>query len=110
MCQMTGNNKYTPQSGSRGLDRLRHRSRNCRDTALLRHQIARLRAAGPADDLEAAVEVLDHGGAALDPVAAIDVATAAIIPDDRMMDMTADDAVDAVPLGFGRDCLLVMAD
>src|SRR5262245_28903650 len=98
-------------SGACGFYRLCHRGwRGNLHTALLRQQVARLRAAGPADDLEAAVEVLDHGGAALDPVAAVDVAAAGIIPDDRMMDMTADDAVDAVPPGFGRDCLLVMAD
>src|SRR5215475_4465651 len=77
--------------------------------ALLWRQLARLRA-GPANDLETAVEVLNHRGAALDPVAAIDIAAAGIIPDHRMMDMTADDAVHAVPFRFGRDCLLIVAD
>src|SRR5215470_10958288 len=92
-------------------DRLRHRGwSGGLHRGLLWHQVARLRAAGPTDDLKAAVEVLDHGGAAFDPVAAIDVAAAGIIPDHRMMDMTANDAVDAVPFGFGGDCLLVMAD
>src|SRR5262245_63718854 len=98
-------------SGACGFYRLCHRGwRGNLHTALLRQQVARLRAAGPGDDLEAAVEVLDHGGAALDPVAAIDVAAAGIIPNHRMMDVAADDAIDAVPLGFGCNCLLVVAD
>src|SRR5262245_8811951 len=92
------------------LDRgLRDRSRSV-DSVRFGQQVARLRAAGPADDLEAAVEVLHYGGTALDPVAAIDVAAAGIIPDYRMMDMTADDAVDAMPPGFSRNRLLVLAD
>src|SRR5262245_31408857 len=64
----------------------------------------------PADDLEATVEVLDHGGAAFDPVAAVDVAKSGIVADHRVMDMAADDAVDAVTLRFGRDRALVLAD
>src|SRR5262249_57152052 len=49
----------------------------------------------PPHDLELPVEVLDHRGAAFDPVAAIDVAQAEIVADHGMMDVAADDPVEA---------------
>src|SRR5262249_50856554 len=45
---------------------------------------------GPIHDLEPAVEMLDHGTAALHPVAAIDVADAEIVADRGVMDVAAD--------------------
>src|SRR5215475_10138973 len=57
---------------------------------LFQRQGVRLAVPRPADDLEATVEVLDHGSAAFDPVAAIDVAEAGVVADHRVMDMTAD--------------------
>src|SRR5262249_24824617 len=50
--------------------------------------LARQRAgADPPHDLELPVEMLDHRGAALDPVAAIDVAQAEIVADHGVMDV-----------------------
>src|SRR5262249_29487879 len=51
----------------------------------------------PPHDLELSVEMLDNRGAALDPVAAIDVAQAEIVADHGVMDVAADDAVEAAP-------------
>src|SRR5215510_8718879 len=65
----------------------------------------------PPHDLELSVEMLDHRGAAFDPVAAIDVAQAEIVADHGVMDMAANDAVEAAaPPGFGGECALVFAD
>ena len=72
--------------------------------------IAGGRAARPGDDLETAVVVLDHRGAAFHPVAAIDVADAVIVVDDGVMDVTADDAVGGVPTRLGHQRLLELAD
>ena len=47
----------------------------------------------PGDDLEPSIEMLDNGGATLDPITAIDVADAVFVMDRRVMDVTADDAV-----------------
>ena len=67
-------------------------------------------AVGPFDDLELAVVVLDHGGAALHPVAAIDVANAVVVVDDGMVDVPADHPVGGVPLRLGHQRLLELAD
>src|SRR5262249_58757925 len=40
---------------------------------------------GPPHDLEPTIEVLDHGGAGFDPIAAIDLAQPQIITDHRVM-------------------------
>src|ERR1700716_355244 len=55
----------------------------------------------PADDLQPAVMVLGDGGAALDPVAGIDVAAARQVDDVGVVDMAADD-----PVGAGAPCLV----
>ena len=49
-----------------------------------------------ADDLHAAVEMLDDGRAAFHPVAGVDVFDAVHVLDRGMVDVAADDAVDAV--------------
>src|SRR5215472_15537531 len=64
----------------------------------------------PPHDLELSVEMLDYRGAALDPVAAIDVAQAEIVADHGVMDVAADDAVEAAPPGFRGERALVFAD
>src|SRR5215475_9770942 len=65
----------------------------------------------PPHDLELSVEMLDHRGAAFDPVAAIDVAQAEIVADHGMMDVAADDPVEtAPPPGFRGERALVLPD
>ena len=54
--------------------------------------------------------MLGDRGAALDPVAAIDIADAEILVDRRVMDVAADDAVDAAALRLGSQRLLEGAD
>src|SRR5215831_8347873 len=49
----------------------------------------------PIDDLEPAVEMFDEGGAALDPIAVVAVEHAADLFDVGLMDVPADDAIDA---------------
>src|SRR5262249_47183023 len=62
-------------------------------------------------DVELAVEMVDHRGAALDPVAAINVAQAKIVADHGVMDVAANDAVEAAPPpGFRGERALVFAD
>jgi hypothetical protein len=51
----------------------------------------------PVNQLELAVVMLDERGAALDPVAAIAIENAAEIANFRVMDMAADNAIDAAP-------------
>ena len=64
----------------------------------------------PADDLHCAVEVLHKRGAAFDPVAAVEVVDSLETADRRIVNMPADDPVDAVlPCGL-RDAFLVVAD
>src|SRR5215475_9812485 len=76
----------------------------------LRGALATLRIPYPGDDLEMAVRVLDHGAAALDPVAAIDVADAVEFADRGVMDVAADDAGGGVALRLDRERLLECAD
>src|SRR5262249_30617740 len=60
---------------------------------------------------EPSVEILDHRRAAFHPVAAIDVAQAEIFADDGMVDVSADDSVDAAaPVRLGGQRLLVLSD
>src|SRR5947207_12168484 len=64
----------------------------------------------PFDDLEAAVKMLDEGGAAFDPIAVIeivDVVDHAVV---RGMDMAADDALGAALAGFAHHGVLEMRD
>src|SRR6516225_6252041 len=56
----------------------------------------------PGDDFEAPVGVLGKRRATFDPVAAIHVANAEILVNDRMVNMAADHAVDATPPRFFR--------
>src|SRR6516225_9355379 len=51
----------------------------------------------PPHDLELSVEMLDHRGAAFDPVAAIDVAQAEIVAHHGMMDVAPEDPVESAP-------------
>ena len=55
-------------------------------------------------------DVLDHDGAAFDPVAAIDVVHAADVAAGGMVDVAADDAVAAVAARLRRERLLEIAD
>ena len=64
----------------------------------------------PGDDLEMAVVVLDQRRAALDPVAAIHVADAALVADHRVVDVAADHAVGVVAPRLGGERLLERAD
>src|SRR5262249_56605524 len=52
---------------------------------------------GPPHDLELTIEVLDHGGAAFDPIATIDVAQPEIITDHGGMDVPAKDSLEGAP-------------
>ena len=58
----------------------------------------------------AAVVVLDHQRAGFDEVAGVDVSDAVDLADDRVMDMAADDPVDAAALGFAGKLALERAD
>src|SRR5262249_60504197 len=93
----------------------RRRSRMSLDRGGERHRrefpLARQRARpDPPHDLELSVEMLDHRGAAFDPVAAIDVAQAEIVADHGVMEVAANDAVEAPPPpGFPRQLPLVFA-
>src|SRR5580700_24231 len=55
---------------------------------------------GPIDDLEAAVEMLDQGGAAFHPVAVVAVKHPVELADLRVMNMAADDAVELAAAGL----------
>ena len=57
----------------------------------------------PAQDFQPAVTMLDHQRAGFDEVAGVDIGHAVDVADDRVMDMTADDAVDAAPPGFAGE-------
>ncbi len=54
------------------------------------------------DDLHAAVGVLDDGGAGIDPVAAVDVGHAVVLPDRGAVDVAADHSVHAA-IAHGAD-------
>ncbi len=66
---------------------------------------------GPPHDLEPSIEILDHRGAAFDPVATIDVAQCEIVADYGMMDVSANDPVEgATPPRFRGERPLVLPD
>src|SRR5262245_63124757 len=65
---------------------------------------------GPMHDFEPSVAMLDHGGTALHPVAAIDVADAEIVANRGVMDVAADHAVGCVVAGGVRERALELAD
>src|SRR5579883_1312869 len=65
---------------------------------------------GPAQDAQAAVEILDQRGAALDPVAVVAVEDAVDGADLGMVDMAAHHAVDAAAARFARHRALIVAD
>ena len=54
----------------------------------------------PIDNLEAAVEMLDKGGAAFHPIAVVQIVDAADHPVVRGMDMPANNALAAARMGF----------
>src|SRR5690606_2525090 len=88
---------------------------SCRPPPWQRHgrRTARIEDAAellPADDLHAAVEMLDDGGAALHPVAGIDVGETVEVAGGGGMDMAADDAVDAMSSRLGGKRCLEAAD
>ena len=64
----------------------------------------------PRDDLESPVGMLGQRRAALNPIAAIHVADAEILVDHRVMDMTANDTIDAMSLRFLGERLLECAN
>src|SRR6516165_4064004 len=59
--------------------------------------------ADPVDQLDPSVTVLDEGGTALYPVAVVAIENAAQIAHLGVVDMAADDAVDAAPARFFGD-------
>ena len=65
---------------------------------------------GPVDDAQAAVEILDQRGAALDPVAVVAVEDAVDGADLGVMDVAAHHAVDAAAARFARHRVLVVVD
>src|SRR5215472_11135828 len=69
-----------------------------------------LRHGRPADDLEPAVRVLGDSRATFHPVSAIDVPNAGCLVNRRMMNVTADDAVDAMTLSFRSQRAFEFAD
>src|SRR3954467_5043923 len=64
----------------------------------------------PLDDAELSVETLDDGRAALHPVAAVEVMGAGNHAVGGMVDVAADDAVDAATARLGRHGLLERTD
>ena len=58
---------------------------------------------GPGQDLERAVHAFGHRGAAFHPVTGVDVFYPRDRLDRRMVDVAADDTVDAGPARFLRD-------
>jgi hypothetical protein len=64
----------------------------------------------PIEDFEAAVGVLDDGGAAFHPVAVIDVEHAADVTDLGFVDMAADHPVHAAPPRLVGDRLFEVVD
>jgi hypothetical protein len=62
------------------------------------------------EESDVAVEILDEGGAALHPVAAVQVLHAAHAPDFRAVDVAADHAVDALLAGELRHGVLEVRD
>src|SRR5262245_46106948 len=65
---------------------------------------------GPMHDFEPSVAMLDHGGTALHPVAAIDVTDAEIVANRGVMDVAADHAVGCVVARGVRERALELAD
>src|SRR5262249_756831 len=65
---------------------------------------------GPAHELEPTVEMLDHRRAALHPVAAIDVVQTTVLANHGMMDVPANNAVNAATASLGGERVLVGAD
>jgi hypothetical protein len=55
---------------------------------------------GPVDDFQPAVELFDNRRAAFHPIATIDVSQALLHPDDRVMDMAANNSINAMAAGF----------
>src|SRR4051794_21113957 len=74
------------------------------------HRLLARRLLGPAHDAQAAVEVLDQGGAALHPVAVIAVEDAVDGADLGVMDVAADHAVDAAAARLACHRLFVVGD
>src|SRR5258708_21656007 len=70
----------------------------------------RRRLRGPFDDLKLSIEMLDSCGAAFHPVAAVYVNQAVDGADHRMVDVTADHAVDMLAAALGAQRLLELAD
>src|SRR5580658_7714117 len=64
----------------------------------------------PVQDLEPAVEMLDESGAALDPVAVVAIEDAADVAHLGLVDVAADDAVDAALARLFDDHVGVVAD
>src|SRR5262249_6243021 len=75
-----------------------------------RSQTRSMRQCRPRDDLEAAVRMLSNSRATFDPIAAIDVADAGCLLNGGMMNVPADDAVDAVAVRFRRQSTFELAD
>ena len=64
----------------------------------------------PSDDPDVAADLLDEGRAALDPVAAIEIAQASDVAVGGVVDVAADDAVGAAPARLLRERVLEFAD
>src|SRR5580704_801494 len=64
----------------------------------------------PLQNLQPPVEVLDQGGAALDPVAVVDIGDAADLAHLGLVDVAADHPVDAAPARLVGDRQLVVLD
>ena len=66
--------------------------------------------AGPADDLETAIMVLEDTGARLDPIAGVDVAHAEHVAVRGVVNMAANNTLCLMTLSFGREVLFEVTD
>src|SRR5260221_5708405 len=84
----------------------------CRYWQWSAHHIAgiHIRLFDPFDDFKPAVEMLDDRGTTFDPVAAIHVNEAALASNCRVMNMTANHAVNITTPGFGSQGTFVLAN
>ena len=92
------------------LDHSRHAAAGQHGEALDGHDYAAAHDVVPAQNRQAAVEVLHQRGEAFDPVAVVAIQHAADVADLGLVDVAAHDAVEAARAGFTRQRLLEGTD
>src|SRR5215470_19862575 len=64
----------------------------------------------PSDDFETSIMMFSDGGAALDPIATIDVTNSEVIVDCGLVNVTANHTINMFALGLGHQRLLKFTD